>query len=100
MEDMRKGTCPICSHNEILEAKPVDVVGGHLVQDPKAAGTGTRGWVITGTSPNDHYGPLSVYVCRRCGFAQWFAGDPQTIPVGDYFQTRVIKGPEADGPFR
>ena len=97
MEDMRKGTCPVCNHNEILEAKPVDVVGGHIKETKSA---GTRGWVITGDSTNDYYGPLSVFVCRGCGFTQMFAGDPQSIPASDYFQTRVIKGPESEGPFR
>ena len=97
MKDIRKGSCPLCDHDEILEARPVDVVGGH-VKETRAAGT--RGWVITGESSNDHYGPLSVYVCRSCGYAQWFAGEPQAIPASDYFQTRVIKGPGSDGPFR
>jgi hypothetical protein len=98
MTDMRKGRCPLCNHDEILEAKPVDAVDGHLVQDPKAAGT--RGWVISGPSPYHHYGPLAVYVCRGCGYAQWFVDDPGSIPVSDYYQTRIIKGPESDGPFR
>jgi hypothetical protein len=100
MNDMRKGTCPLCNHNEILEAKPADVVGGHQVRNTKKVPPGAQGWVLMGSNSNDHYGPLTVYVCRSCGFAQWFAGDPGEIPASDYFQTRVIKGPETEGPFR
>lgn len=98
MNDIRKGSCPLCDHTEILEARPVDSAGGHFVRDDKSAGA--RGWVISGPNPNHHYGSLTAYICRRCGYLQWFAADPAAIPVSDYYQTRIIEGPEQDGPFR
>jgi hypothetical protein len=34
-----------------------------------------------------------MYVCRQCGYAQYFADNPGTIPIGDQYLTKLIKGP-------
>jgi C4-type Zn-finger protein len=72
MEDIRKGTCPMCRHNEIVEM-------------PHA--TSTFNSVIL------------MYVCRRCGHYQTAVARPDEIPV-DKYGTRLIKGPEPEGPYR
>ena len=36
-------------------------------------------------------GLLRMLVCRKCGFVQWFASRPEKIPVGEAYETKVIK---------
>lgn len=100
MIDMRKGTCPICQHYEILEVVPADFADANLEQE--MAVTYEPRWVMPGRNPSHPYGPLRIYVCRGCGYAQWFASDPQAIPVGEQHKTRLIRGPRPgeDGPYR
>jgi hypothetical protein len=57
-------------------------------------------WVAGGRNPKYGHGSLRMYVCRGCGYVQWFADAPDEIPVGAEYSTRVIKGPSPGGPFR
>ena len=81
MRDMRRGNCPHCDHYEIVQANP-SAFGFYAV----------AGWKI------EH--ELNVFVCRRCGFAQWFAYKPDTIVIAEEKGTRLIKGTEPTGPYR
>jgi hypothetical protein len=96
MTDMREGTCPMCTHKEIIEAVPGEF-GAKNQEVPVAVTYGNpsgtkREW-------DQPYGLLHMYVCRRCGYTQWYASYPGSIPVGPAFRTRVIKGKE-EGPYR
>ena len=94
MEDIRKGICPLCRHNEIIQAAPVE--GDYERANPLAV-THEKSWF---RPLGRAIGPLNTFVCRRCGFAQWFAFDMEKIPIGDEFGTRLIRGPEDAGPYR
>jgi hypothetical protein len=39
------------------------------------------------------------YMCRRCGFVQWFVEKPEEVPIGERFQTRVLPV-RRQGPYR
>lgn len=98
MRDLRKGTCPLCEHNEILE---VDVAEfGHNDLERRMCVTYDKRWVVSGRNPQHGHGPLRMYVCRSCGYIQWFAESPGEIPVGEETATRLIRGPGGAGPFR
>lgn len=43
-----------------------------------------------GAEPQRAYGILEMYVCRRCGFTEWYCRDPQNIPIGEEFGTEEI----------
>jgi rubrerythrin len=96
MEDIRKGVCPMCQHNEIIQAWPAGqpyLKGEH----PLSAAHGKMNrW--NGAVPL--FGAMTAYICRRCGHTQWATASPEIIPIGDEFQTRLLKGPEPEGPFR
>jgi hypothetical protein len=95
MEDIRKGTCPLCRHNEILQTWPEEAgpAGGNLLAAAHEKG-------VLGLNWYKPLGPLSAFVCRRCGFTQWFAAEPARIPVDEKQNVRLIKGPEPQGPYR
>jgi hypothetical protein len=37
------------------------------------------------------FGILEAYVCRSCGFTEWYARDPEQIPIGDVFGTQLVE---------
>lgn len=98
MLDIRKGVCPLCEHTEIVESVPADF--GSKDHERTAAVTYEPRWVVAGRNPNYPHGMLRFYVCRSCGYVQWFAEDPGSIPIGDRYLTRIISGPAKTEPYR
>jgi hypothetical protein len=91
MDDIRKGVCPLCRHNEIHERRypPEGFHERFITQPPTPIPSGKI------VSP---YGISIRYVCRRCGFAQMFVHAPELLPITN--DDRLIKGPEPEGPYR
>src|SRR5258708_6500426 len=87
MTDMRNGTCPLCHHNEIVQGATTFAYTAPIA-------------VARDVSAHHLMGPLNIWVCRRCGCVQWFAFEPEKIAIGDKYSTRLIKGPESNGPYR
>jgi hypothetical protein len=92
---MRQGVCPQCGHNEVIEA--VQSEFGHGNFGTPMCVTYDERWVLSGQNPRHGHGPLSLYVCRSCGFCQWYAKDPGAIPISDGHRTRLITGERQDG---
>jgi hypothetical protein len=109
MEDIRKGSCPLCAHNEIVEGPIRDISPLLLVaewpksgyrQEVAAAYAAFTYTASAGTEDMLAHGRLKRYACRRCGYTQSFCDAPQSIPIDDAHETRLIKGPEPAGPYR
>ena len=47
-------------------------------------------WVWPGRNPNYGRGDLLLYVCRSCGFAEWYVSDPESIPIGPDYRTELV----------
>jgi len=45
------------------------------------------------------YGFLEMYICRTCGFVEWYCNDPERIPIGPRYMTEDLDY-GADGPYR
>ncbi len=88
--DIRQGVCPQCGHDEIIEAQQAEF--GHGNFGTPMSVTYDERWVMSGQNPHHGHGPLFLYVCRRCGFCQWYAQNPEGIPVSEGHKTRLIKG--------
>lgn len=99
MKDLRNGVCPLCQHNEIIESKVLDFIDGQIARDGAVAYEQTGLLIKT---PDDRYphGLLMMYVCRACGLTQTFAQDPGSIPIGDEYGTRLIRGQAGTEPYR
>ena len=98
MRDIRKGICPLCETNEIVEAIVAEF-GTNDYETPMCVTYDPR-WAVLGRNPSHGHGPLRMYVCRGCGYAQWFADNAADIPIGEEYKTRIIKGPDSEGPYR
>jgi hypothetical protein len=98
--DIRQGTCPQCGHEEIIEAQQHEFTNEGNRSYPTCVMCDER-WDLPGRNPGYGHGPLCLYVCRRCGFCQWYAHSPGSIPISDEHRTRLIKGGQpAAGPNR
>jgi hypothetical protein len=96
MEDIRKGVCPLCKHNEIVRSL-LFAVGAN---DPAPVVVATEK-TMNGDSVEIYpRGRLASYMCRRCGFTQLFSAVPDNVPVGLQFGTTLITGPSPEGPYR
>ncbi len=91
MNDIRQGTCPICGHNEIVEAKP------------RAETHHGRALLYIATKPSSTFfaaatqevGEVSSYSCRCCDFTQLFTENTASLLIGEEHGTRLIVGPRA-----
>jgi hypothetical protein len=43
------------------------------------------------------FGPLEAYVCRRCGFVEWYAQSPEEIPISAAVGTELVEIPTPKG---
>jgi DNA-directed RNA polymerase subunit RPC12/RpoP len=115
MDDIRKGTCPRCSHNRVIHLTQVaDRVGdlgrvrmrdgdGSLpdvgqfyplrlarVRNPEAA------WF---DSEVQAIGVVQAYACRNCGYTELYTKSVHLIPIDNETAFEIV-GPEPAGPYR
>jgi hypothetical protein len=94
MPDLRQGNCPLCGHNVVVEVSRVTFGVATL------AVTYRPRWLVAGTDPLQPEGLIKFYVCQRCGLAQTFVENPASIPIGEEFATKLIRGSDDRGPYR
>jgi hypothetical protein len=102
MIDMREGNCALCGHDEVVLSRPNEFWGenGEHAQPMAVAHGSTKRFLIGAqTDKEKPFGQLTVCVCRRCGFVQWFASDPARIPIDDV-DTKLVKGKPLQAPYR
>jgi hypothetical protein len=58
------------------------------------------------TSDNDLHvlrvpgsGVVEAYVCTACGLIEWYCQEPQSIPIGDQYNTEIVEY-GSDSPYR
>lgn len=95
--DMRRGLCPICDNNEIIEAVVRDLLDESAEYKAVTYEAVNFGTVVPVYQRVPH-GVLKMFVCRGCGYTQWFADDPDKIPIGKEYMTRLLVGPDRGKP--
>src|SRR5262245_1637062 len=100
MDDIRKGICPVCRHNEIVEAIPFEFDETTMPNQLALAHEPRQGWLAKNHFwPSNAYGLLKAYACRSCGFVQLFADRASEVPIGEKYRTRLLRGPDTS-PYR
>lgn len=84
---MRNGTCALCGHGKVLECRPKSR-GYKSAYNPLVAAFVDPGFF----SLNKAVGNLLLYACQKCGYAQTFVEDVQSVPVGTEYDTRLVRG--------
>ena len=49
--------------------------------------------------PDAGFGVFETYICKRCGFVDWYCQDPDSIPIGPEFMTEEVDS-DASEPYR
>lgn len=39
---------------------------------------------------HDSHGSLETYVCKGCGFVEWYCQDPESVPIGPEYMTELV----------
>ena len=58
-----------------------------------------KGKVVNKPGDGDGRGLLENYICKGCGFIEWYCADPDKIPIGPEFMTDEIDY-DQDAPYR
>lgn len=92
---MKNGRCPKCDHTAIVKSKAADYGGDN--REYEMSVTAEPRMVFPGRNPRYPHGVLHTYTCRSCGFTEWYAENPESIPIGSDFATELIPfGGEVD----
>jgi hypothetical protein len=100
--------CARCNHHELVRAlvRELTLHPGSESNIPMVAplavtyaprlnkalfGGRTKG--ALGPDEAQPFGILELYVCTRCGFAEWYARDPASIPIGPEYGTEKVVVP-------
>ncbi len=102
---MKSGQCPKCGGTEIILAHPAEY-GNESMEVGPISVTAEPRWMLSGRNPKHGQGELVLYVCRACGFSEWYALEPESIPIGEDYRTEILESgqrvsatePEATAP--
>lgn len=61
--------------------------------------TGKQKDSVDGADEGIVFGILDMYVCRRCGFTEWYCRDPKKIPIGEKYGTELVSA-DSKTPYR
>lgn len=99
----RPAPCARCGHPEIVRAlvKEQRMAGEKIMLYPLAVARMVRNTVrrsFFGEVVRDRRlqivdeprGKLEAYVCRSCGYVEWYARDPKDIPIADENDTELL----------
>lgn len=79
--------CRRCNHPQLAMPMPMGVTADP-VPDTNLIRSRVTG--VAHVDPERVHGVLEMYVCRRCGFTEWFCRDPENIPIGEQYGTELI----------
>lgn len=87
--------CARCKHTKLVRVIPRELAAG-------AAGpmyAAYRFQPIRALDPREGHGVLEAYICKACGFVEWYCQAPEEIPIGPEYMTEEIDV-DAGGPYR
>lgn len=56
--------------------------------------------VVKPASPREGFGVFEAYICKRCGFVDWYCQDPERIPIGKQYMTEELDADASTEPYR
>jgi hypothetical protein len=99
MRDSRR--CPKCSHHEIVFLPSIpdrigSVAGAGTVTSLAIGKREVEGWLGPAF---EAIGQFAACICRRCGFTELYAWQPELIPVNDIPGAQLLVG-KPPSPYR
>ena len=101
VEQRPRVPCVRCHGVEILRAVPRSPEAKRLlatlqVKTEDKGILGTSGIEVTGVRL---LGELETYICRTCGFVEWYCVAPKAVPIGPAYNTELLDV-STGGPYR
>ena len=92
--------CTRCGHDRFVRAIPRELAerdgrptagpmfaAYQIPSAPTFAGLAT---VIESIDARRGFGVFEVYICKACGFCEWYCLDPEEIPIGPEYMTEDV----------
>lgn len=101
----RASPCAKCNHTKLVRVVPrelsVSPTMGHPTYGPMFATYELRidDGVVEPLHPRSGFGVLEAYICKKCGFIEWYCQAPEEVPIGPAYMTEEIDT-EGETPFR
>lgn len=96
--------CDRCNRAEFIRVLPRELSDG--MPAPMTAtmiAKPDQGWFSFGQPedprPRHGRGVLEIYICRHCGFVEWYCLDPENIPLGPEHMADLVSFTSTD-PYR
>ena len=86
--------CGRCSAHQLVRAVPLTHQAPMYVTTP-----GDMVRKALGEPSRMAYGLIEMYVCRSCGYIEWYCVDPESIPVSPLTMTQLMET-DSQGPYR
>ena len=96
----RATPCTKCNHTKLVRVIPRELVDDFA--GPMFAAYRFLRWQDHAARPIDPragYGVLEAYICKQCGFVEWYCRAPEAIPIGPEYMTEDIDL-DAGPPYR
>jgi hypothetical protein len=90
--------CRCCRGTSFIRVIPRDT----WPQSQRGAQVASPMAVTLGAAPANLERPLGVlemYVCRACGYVDWYCNDPQAVPIGPEYMTELVEA-QGQPPYR
>ena len=95
--------CPKCEGDHILHLARIDqqvdpygkIEAWRIARVPKPI----QGFPLPGGEPVVA-GVVQAYICRACGFTEFYTRDPEAIPVDGTLVRELVGGSDKSGPYR
>ena len=87
----RPAPCGKCNHMKLVR-----VIPRGLARDSVGPMFATYRFPV---EPREGFGVFEAYICKKCGFVEWYCHAPEEIPIGPEYMTEEIDL-EGDAPYR
>ena len=95
--------CAKCNHTKLVRAIPRELgTAGEVESNGPMFATYVVARHRYGPDPihpRSGFGILEMYICRKCGFVEWYCQRPEEIPIGPEYLTEEIDA-DGDAPYR
>ena len=99
----RVAPCVRCNHSRLIRVIPRELsVAPGLDENEPTYGPMFATYelrmmdgVVQSVQARNGFGVLEAYICKSCGFVDWYCQDPDEIPIGPQYMTEEIT---TDGP--
>lgn len=82
--------CAKCQFTQFIRAVPREIAGNAAGPMFAAHQIEADYGVVEPLDVRRGFGVLEAFICKRCGFVEWYCQDPLEIPIGPEYMTEEV----------